>query len=163
MVHRINTCFGVSTPLFGLQKWMTGSIFNVHSTFCEEFFYTVTKFLQQEAVFDVPICFTLFFASDLYAKILSAPEVFQHRANTVPTPVWPRCWHVPTPVWGQVLAHLTGRARSKVWFYVGTASRLSILSTCLQTFRPCCPACGTVRVEDRSQKLERRVKISLRK
>ena len=47
--------------------------------------------------------------------------------------------------------------------FVGNASRLSILSTCLQTFRPCCPACATVRVENRSQKLERRVKLSLRK
>ena len=51
----------------------------------------------------------------------------------------------------------------KMHFFVGTASRLSILSTCLQTFRPCCPACATVRVENRSQKLERRVKLSLRK
>ena len=47
--------------------------------------------------------------------------------------------------------------------FVGTASRLGILSTSLQTLRPCCCACGTVRVEIRSQKLKRRDKLLLRK
>ena len=50
-----------------------------------------------------------------------------------------------------------------VHFFVGTSYRLGILSTCLQTLRPCCPACGTPGSENRFVNFDRRVELSLRK
>ena len=48
-------------------------------------------------------------------------------------------------------------------FFVGTTSRLGILSTSLQTSRPCCCACGAPDCENRFVNFDRRVKLSLRK
>ena len=59
------------------------------------------------------------------------------------------------------MADVQGWDMPNVHLFVGNASRLGILSSSLQTLRPCCCACATVRVENRSQKHKRREKLSL--
>ena len=114
LVHRINTselCFGVSTPLFGLQcskvdDWLYSmyiqhfakAVFIQSPNSCKKRqFLTLKKQLPIASLF---FCFGPLRGNPVDPPV---PTLCQHCANTVPTPVWPRCWHVPTPFGGQVL------------------------------------------------------------
>ena len=67
----------------------------LYSTCCEGSFYTFTKYLQNETVFDIAkIFFAIFFYVFCFGPIRgtpvdprSVPTPFQHRSNTVSTPV----------------------------------------------------------------------------
>ena len=103
LVHRINTCFGVSTPLFGLQKWMTGSIQCTFNILRRKFLHS-HQIPAKGGSFRRSNLFRSFFCfGPQRGKILSTPEVFQHRANTVPT----LCQHLFGPGVG-MCQHLFG-------------------------------------------------------